>query len=243
MGKNMKIALSFIGTGKYLNYLPNWYEKVQENFLPGIIKHIFVFTDGDIGECPDNITVIPLEHKEWPYISLERFKTLLSIEDKLLNYDWFIFMDADTLVVNKIIVEDIFDDDKPLIGVHHPCAYLNMPPHNQYPGAFEVDMKSTAAIVDDDDTSVYYQACVWGGKTLEVLEMMKILDKNIQKDLDNEIIADWDDESHLNKYYCSNKKLVNTLSPSYAYPELFSNQCNFKPIIVHLAKNNLEYQL
>lgn len=239
----MKVALSFIGTGKYLEYLPNWYEKIQENFLPGIEKHIFVFTDGDIDEAPEGTTIHFLEHKEWPFITLERFKTFLSIESELIDYDWFIFMDADTLVVNKITPEDIFDENKSLIGVHHPCHHMKMPPHHQHPGSFEIDKKSTACIDDNDDTSVYYQGCVWGGRVPEVLEMMKILDQNIQKDLDNQIIAEWDDESHLNKYFCSHKELVNTLSSSYAYPEVFANSCTFEPIIVHLAKNNSEYQV
>lgn len=239
----MKVALSFIGTGKYLEYLPKWYEKVQENFLPGVEKHIFVFTDGEIEEAPDGTSIHFLEHKEWPYVSLERFKTLMQIQDNIRKYDWFIFLDADTLVVEPIKPKDIFNIDKPLIGVHHPCDYLKMPPHNQYPGAFEINSKSTAAITPEDNTSIYYQACVWGGKVPEVLSMITELNSNIQKDLKNNIIAKWDDESHLNKYFCSNTSMVNILSSSYAYPEVFSEQCDFKPIIVHLAKNNSEYQV
>lgn len=239
----MKVALSFIGTGKYLNYLVEWYEHIEKNFLPGIDKHIFIFTDGEVAEAPENTSVYNLEHKEWPFVSLERFKTLLTIETELIKFDWFMFLDADTLVLETITPEDIFNSNIPLIGVQHPCHFLNMPPHNSYPGAFEVDPKSTACITESDDTSIYYQACVWGGKIPEVLDMIKKLKINIQKDLDNDIIAEWDDESHLNKYFCSNKHLVNTLSPSYAYPEVFSRYCNFEPKIIHLSKNNSEYQV
>lgn len=239
----MKFAISFIGTGKYLDYLPNWYEKIIQNFLPGIEKHIFIFTDGEIDSPPENTSIYFLEHKEWPYVSLERFKTLLTIRSELEKYDWFIFMDADTLVVESISPEDIINDNKTLIGIHHPCAHLNMPPHNQFPGAFEINKNSTACVDENDDTSVYYQACVWGGKVPEVLTMMEVLDKNIQQDLDNNIIAKWDDESHLNKYFCSHKNIVNTLPPSFAYPEVFSSSCTFEPKIVHLAKNNSEYQV
>lgn len=238
----MKVALIFIGTGRYLEYLPNWYDKIEENFLPGVNKTFFVFTDGELNELPDNIVVNHLEHKEWPYISLERFKTILSVEEILSEYEYIIFMDADTLVIDKITPEDIFND-KPLIGVYHPCAYLNMPPHNQYPGAFEVNPNSTACINDDDDCSVYYQACVWGGKNPEVMDMIRVLSENIQEDLSKNIIAKWDDESHLNKYFCSHKELVNTLSSSFAYPEVFSSSCTFEPKIIHLAKDNSQYQV
>lgn len=239
----MKVALSFIGTGKYLNYLPNWYDKVQQNFLPGIEKTIFVFTDGELDDVPSDIVVNLIDHKEWPFITLERFSTILSIENKLVNYDWFIFMDADTLVVDKIYPEDIFDENKPLIGVHHPCHYLQLSPHNTYPGSFEVNKLSEACIESTDDTSVYYQGCLWGGKIPDVLNMIKILDNNTKKDYNNKVIAIWHDESHLNKYFCSHKDIVNTLPSSYAYPEVFSNLCEFNPIIVHLEKNNFEYQV
>ena len=40
------------------------------------------------------------------------------------------------------IPEDLIDETKKYIGVHHPCHYLNMPPHNELPGAFDVTMLS-----------------------------------------------------------------------------------------------------
>lgn len=239
----MKVALSFIGTGKYLNYLPNWYQKVQENFLPEIEKHIFIFTDGEVDDAPEKTSIHFLEHKEWPFITLDRFDTLLSVKNELSAYDWFIFMDADTLVIDKITPKDIFDENKSLIGVHHPCHYLQMPPHHQFPGSFEVNQLSTACIDNTDDTSVYYQGCLWGGKVPEVLKMIEELDRNIKTDYNKNIISVWHDESHLNKYFCSHKELVNTLSSSYAYPEVFASSCNFEPIIVHLSKDNSQYQV
>ena len=33
------------------------------------------------------------------------------------------------------------------------------------------------------------------------------------------------------------------ISPSFAYPELFSDQCTFEPKIVHLAKDNSKYHV
>ena len=42
----MKVAISFIGTNKYLDYLPQYYEYIEENFLPNTEKTILAFTDG-----------------------------------------------------------------------------------------------------------------------------------------------------------------------------------------------------
>ena len=50
----MKVAVVFIGTDKYLNFLPTWYERCEEFFLPGVDKKYLIFTDGSVPESPDN---------------------------------------------------------------------------------------------------------------------------------------------------------------------------------------------
>ena len=42
VNNKMKVTISFIGTGQYLNFLPSWYEKVTKNFLPDVNKQILV---------------------------------------------------------------------------------------------------------------------------------------------------------------------------------------------------------
>ena len=50
------------------------------------------------------------------------------------------------------------------------------------------------------------------------------------------------DESHINRYFLDKPDIVHTFGSEYAYPELFSEVCSFEPKIVHLKKNNSEYQ-
>jgi hypothetical protein len=238
----MKVAIAFIGTSKYLNFLPNYYEKIHENFLPNTDKTFLVFTDGE-GEFPEDVKIYQQEHLEWPYITLTRFEILNKAKEEIAKHDWLVFLDADTLVVNKILEEDFFSD-KPLFGVWHPCHNLGMPPHNKIPGAFETNPLSLAC-VDMSIGSyplVYYQGCLWGGKTPEVLNMIDELESRVKKDLENDVIAVWHDESHLNKYFIEHKDQVNILPPEYAYPEVFAGYCDFDPKIVHLAKDNSKYQ-
>jgi len=45
----MTVAITFWGTQKYLNFFPNWYDSIEENFLPNIDKKYFLFTDGELG--------------------------------------------------------------------------------------------------------------------------------------------------------------------------------------------------
>lgn len=233
-------AVIFIGTDKYLNFLPRWYQNCEEYFLPDVKKQYFVFTDGQLDDVPENISVYKQEHLPWPYITLYRFSTILNAKEELSKYEWIIFLDADMLVIDVVNQEEVFTNKK-YIGVHHPCHYLKMPPHNEYPGAFETNALSTASISEGDDISTYWQGCLWGGKVPEVFEMMETLHNRILEDEKNNTIAVWHDESQMNKFFIENKEDVHTLHPKYAYPEDFSSYCNFEPKIIHLSKDNSKY--
>jgi hypothetical protein len=235
------VAIVFIGTGRYLNFLPQYWQKIEENFLPNSSKTIFAFTDGQLDTPPENVVSFKQKHLSWPYITLLRFEIINKIQDALKTFDYLVFMDADTLVVDKVTEEEFFSD-KPFFGVHHPCHYLKMPPHDKFPGAFETRTDSLAGVSEDDDTSVYFQGCLWGGKVPDVIGMIEELASRTKKDLENDVIAEWHDESHMNKFFAERRSKVHVLGPQFAYPEVFKSHCNFDPKIVHLAKDNSQYQ-
>ena len=238
----MKVAITFIGTNKYLDFLPRYYENIKEYFLPDTEKVFLVFTDGD-GDFPDDVKVFEQEHLEWPYITLKRFEILNKARKEIKDCDYLVFIDADALVVDKITEEEFFTD-KPLYGVHHPCHFLKMQPHNQLPGAFETNKKSNAALdLEKYKPDVYYQGCLWGGKVPEVCAMIDELMDRTNDDLKKDIVAVWHDESHINRYFIENQDQVHTLGSEFAYPEVFDDYCDFKPRIVHLAKDNSKYQV
>jgi len=240
-----KVAVVFIGTGKYLNFLPSWYERCEENFLPDMEKQYFVFTDGNVPEVPDNAIVYPVEHLDWPYITLYRFDIINRAREEINKFDWLVFLDADMAVVDKVTPEEFFDNTgtKSFFGVHHPCHFLKFPPHNQPPGSFETNPLSTAKVPEDYDFSIYWQGCLWGGRVPDVIEMMNELHDRIMTDEKNNVIAVWHDESHLNGFYAQNKERVHTLGPEFAFPEVFADACNFQPKMVHLAKDNSKYHV
>jgi len=239
----MKLAVIFIGTNKYLNFLPTWYESCEEFLLPGIEKKYLIFTDGEIPESPDNAIVYHQEHLEWPFITLYRFKTIQKCFNDIQDCDWLLFLDADMRLVDTVSVDDLINNDKKYIGVHHPCHYLGMHPHNKPPGSLETNPDSRACVSESDDISVYFQGCLWGGKIPHVLEMIKELDQRTDEDYNNDVIAVWHDESHLNKFYSERKDEVHILPSEFAYPEVFDGQCDFEAKIVHLAKDNSKYHV
>ena len=237
----MKLSVVFIGTGKYLNFLPKWYESCEKYLVPNVSKQYHVFTDGELNDPPDNMIPYYQEHLSWPYITLLRFNTILKASDFLEKSDWVLFLDADMLLVDEVTEEDLFSDKK-FIGVHHPCHFMGTNPHNTLPGAFETNQNSLACISSSDDTSIYFQGCLWGGRVPDVIDMMIELDRRTQDDLTKDVIAIWHDESQMNKFFAERREDVHVLGPSFAYPEVFSQYCNFEPKIVHLAKDNSKYQ-
>lgn len=239
--KTTNVAICFIGTSQYLNFLPKYYDNIEKYFLPNCKKTFLVFTDGELEGLPDNVLQYHQEHLKWPLITLKRFEIINKAREDILKHDWFVFIDADGLVVDNISEEEFFNQEKSYFGVHHPCHFLGMHPHGSYPGAFETNKKSRASIFKTDDISTYWQGCLWGGKVPDIFELIDTIQKRTDDDLKDGIIAVWHDESHINKFFIENKNKVHTLSPSYAYPEDFSSKCNFEPKIIHLSKNNSKY--
>ena len=102
----MKVAVVFIGTDKYLNFLPSCYERCEEFFLPDVEKKYLIFTDGSVPESPDNSIVYHQEHLDWPYITLYRFKILEKVQEDIKDCEWLVFLDADMAVVDSVDRED-----------------------------------------------------------------------------------------------------------------------------------------
>ena len=225
----MKVAIAFIGTGRYLNFLPQYYEHIEENFLPNTEKTILTFTDGEMEGLPDNVKVYNQEHLEWPFITLKRFEIINKAREEILKNDWFVFIDADAFVVGKVTEEEFLErccghttDEVPLFGVHHPCHRAGMPPHKTKTGAYETDERSEAYFdVSKELPPIYWQGCFWGGKVPPVLAMIDEIEGRVNRDLENDIVALWHDETHINKYFFEREFDVHTFGIEYAYPQLF----------------------
>jgi hypothetical protein len=102
----------------------------------------------------------------------------------------------------------------------------------------ETNPQSTAYISPENE-GIYYQGCFWGGSSNEVCKMISKLKNNTQVDLDNNIVAKWHDESHLNHYLFDNKDRTVTISSAFCYPENW--KLPIEKIIVHKEKNINQY--
>jgi hypothetical protein len=208
------IAILFIGTGKYLNYFPEYYREISRLFLPGIRKEFFVFTDTTIDFIKgkrDVHTVLIHQEKEPMLMMVKNFDFVSKAIEKLKDYDYVVKIDADLKPAVEIRAKDFFFHNKPLFTVRHP-NFLSLR------GNFERDEKSCAAVSKKDDLSVYVQACFYGGKTKEFISMIRNIRENVKKDLEKGVVAKVADESHLNRYFINHKDLFYVYDPSWSYP-------------------------
>ncbi len=212
-----KIAILYICTGKYDIFWDGFYKSSKQFFFKEHNKHYFVFTDSKNIKSSENITVVYKKSEGFPNDSLYRFDMFLEIEDKVMPYDYVFFLNSNMLFLKNVSEEILpYKNFKGLIGVIHPLGslYFNRPSMFTY----ERNKKSTAYIPRIKGREYnYYMGGFNGGSSSEYYKMVKELNKNINEDEHNGIVAIYHDESHLNKYFFKNK--VHSLSTSYGYPE------------------------
>ena len=235
----MKVGIIFIGTSKYAEFFIGFKKAIDTYFLKESEKEFFVFTDQPNNKCfnEKNINVTAINHVGWPWITLHRFKFMNKIVSSLNKMDYVFFIDADLWPCSEITKSELIDHGYPLVGVQHP-GFINKV------GTFETDTRSTSNIFDGYyNLSKYRQGCFWGGKSSWIIEMVKSLNKAVDIDTSNDIVAVWHDESHMNKYFLQNNQSVYTLHPGFATPqEGYDNiKAEYKTMMVHLHKDLSEF--
>lgn len=229
--ENIKVAILYICTGKYDIFWPEFYKSYEEFFLPEVNKTYIVFTDKDIPyKENNNVRVVYQEHLGWPKATLMRYHMFMGIAEKLRNYTHIFFMNANCRCVDYIYAEDMIVDDG-LVVVEHPGFYDK--PCDKF--TYERNPLSTAYIPYGVGEHYVFGA-VNGGTSEAFLKMSSKIKKNTDKDLDNNIIALWHDESHLNRYIIDEKN-YKLLSPSYAYPDGWKKIIPFTPKIYTVDKS------
>jgi len=225
----MEISILTICTGKYTIFFENFYKSCENFFLKDVKKTYYVFTDGDLPEI-NNVIKINQKKLGWPYDTMMRFKMFNSISD-LNNSDYTFFFNINMLFVDYIGSEVLpTEENDYLVGVNHP-GYFDKP---NYLFPYERNPKSSFYIPYQFG-KFYYQGCFNGGRTIDFMNMSKILEEKIDIDLSNNIIPIWHDESALNWFYEKKNPLL--MSSSYAYPESWNLNMDRK--IVQIDKSKL----
>ena len=222
-----KVGLLVIATNKYTRFLQPLISSADEFFLNDCEVTYFVFTNKDIDiQSSRNLVKIDVNHKEWPWMTLGRYKIFTESSDRLSEMDYLYYCDADMRFVGDVGDEILSER----VATQHPGYYDRR-------GTPETNPLSLACVYDHEEMQ-YFAGGFNGGTSNEYLKMANHISNNIDIDYSKGLIAIWHDESHLNRYMIDNKP-TKILDPSYCCIEWWID-CPFGRRLLALDKNHSE---
>lgn len=229
-----KVALCFICLNEpYWQYAANVINQAKVAFLPGHDVDMFLWSDMK-QEMADKFgaTVFPTDPMPWPIPTLYRYHLMLQQEEVLSKYDYVFYMDVDMAFVN-IVGDEVLGSG--LTAALHPGYAVR----KEYIPPYEPNSASTAFIprpgrvIDDKGQPrfmpMYYAGGFQGGKSSNLIKAAKVLKDMIDRDIANNYVAIWNDESHWNKYLFEFEQPDIVLTPAYIYPDSLIEEY-YKPL-------------
>ena len=119
----LKIAILYICTGKYDVFWKEFYRSCEQYFLPNSNKNYFVFTDSkELYDEKNNDKIVKIYQEKlgWPYDTLMRFDLFSRIENKLAEFDYIFFLNANVVFLKTVEESSLFNNDNDLFVVIHP---------------------------------------------------------------------------------------------------------------------------
>ena len=228
----MKICILTIATNKYIQFVERLLDNIEENFLNGHEIECLLFTDHEV-EASDNVRVCQIDHEPWPMPTLKRYNYFVEEKEFISQFDYCYYFDVDMGLVDKVGDEVLSD----LVATQHP--YQSFYPKEQR--SYDRNPQSLAYVPVGEEGEYYYAGGFNGGSTKRFLEMAEVLADRVTKDLENDVIALWHDESQMNRYLIDNPPTL-SLTPSYCFAEEQMNnpQYPYEPKIIALKKDHNE---
>lgn len=220
-----KIGLLVIATNRYTQFLQPLIDSANKHFLNGHEVTYFVFTNQSIKiESEREVKKFHVEHKEWPWMTLGRYKIFSNVSEILKEMDYLYYCDVDMLFVDNVGDEILSDR----VATQHPGYVGRRGTPDENPNSL--------ACISRDEPMQYFAGGFNGGSSVEYLKMAKLISNNIDIDYSKGVIALWHDESHLNRYFIDNPP-TKILDPSYCCNEGW-HDCPFGRRLLALDKNH-----
>ena len=227
------LGILLIATGEYSKFVQACVESVEKLDHPYNEIEFHIFTnDLDLElRTKFKIHIHQWNETKWPYPTLLRYKAILKATNYLQHYTHLLYLDVDMKVVAPLPM--LIHEH--LLAIEHPgyAKVQNKPFENR---------KTSTAFYQKQSKSVYVCGGVQGGTTHRYLSAITEIDKNIEIDLKNNLIAKWHDESHWNKYVNENIEQAVILGREYCWPEEWVTNKNPGKIIAlkkdHAATRN-----
>lgn len=196
----MKIAIIYICTGKYDIFWNTFYETAEKFFYPAHEKDYFIFTDSKklLTLKDSRIHAYYQTKSGWPYDTLLRFNWICTVQDRLNDYDYCYYVNANSKLL-KTLDENVVPfptKDQGMVLWVHTKSYEDYTGETFHP---ERNPISTACIPEGTPCRAYGGG-FWGGTSEAVIKMSRELRDRTAIDLSNDFIAIWHDQSHVEKY-------------------------------------------
>lgn len=236
---NLKIAILYIGTGRYTIFWDEFFKTCEKNFIPNAQKHYFFFTDSKEFVSGEKVTIIPQENLGWPLIGCLRYKILNKVKEELNDFDYAFFFNGNMQFIHKITAEEFLPTEEEGFIVA-PLHSMNkrVESVNEFP--YERNHKS-ASYIPYGEGLKYYHSGILGGRTKEFKELLDDCEHIMDTDLKNNIIPKVHDESVFNKYILGRK--YKELSNYYIFPThgKIGYTLNPKVKIIQTDKSKFKY--
>jgi len=209
-----RTLLLLIATGaRYEQYVRPLLQSADKYFVP---HKTLLLTDSasDYG-----VHQFPKTHAGFPETTLKRYASFLEHKNFISTFEHAFYIDIDALFVDYV-GEEIFSEGI-TATVHH--GYRN----KSADSVIESNSNSAAFL---PSVKTYYCGGFNGGTSKAYLEMAESIQRGVEQDERNHIMAVWHDESHLNKYLEINPP-TRILDSSYGYPETELNTPNNAKIV------------
>jgi len=197
----------------------------------------------------EGVTLFSVDSVPWPYPTLLRYHLFLQQEEYLKKFDKLLYLDCDMRVLVDIGTE-IFGEG--LTCAQHPMYALD----RRYIPPYEPNPNSSAfiprfGVIKTDNKKIWFDPVyaaggIQGGTTQIFLDAMWAMKRAIDRDLQNNYIAIWNDESHWNYYLSQNPRQdLIVLDPGYVHPDSLVEEyyhkiwgCKYQPKILTLTKKH-----
>lgn len=227
----MKVAILYVCTGGYIKFWDEFYQSAERHFMPGAEqRQYFVFTDQKFDEQHlPHVTRVEQPNLGWPDNTLKRYHMFLRIESQLAEFDYMYFFNANCIFRQDVGNEFLPDRQDQLVVVRHPGQVqrsINDVPYERNPRSL--------AHIPREQGSYYVYGGVNGGSAKAFLALSHAVQKAVDRDLREGIVAQWHDESHLNRYILDHPHCVR--HAGYCYPQ---NWTLSEPKMIEVRDKNI----
>jgi len=210
-----RVAVATMATGRYMEFVPDFWRSAGQFLLPQCTKHLFLFTDRKDALLASwgNVTFLGQEKLGWPFDSVMRFEMYLSLKEVLTQtYDYFYAIDSDALFVAPVGQEILGRRVASLSAWFHGRSMLTYPTDANPASPFYVPSAMKR---------LYFAGGLFGGKVAEVMSMLGRICPQIRALLSQPVpyLPPWHDESILNHEFNVVAPPDVILGPEYLFPE------------------------